>query len=144
MPPQEELKMKRMDKEVLEKFHDCLCGVSIGDGPCSCLVSWVKGLQEEADALKASLEKFSGQGKQEAPLETRQTAALPANEPKPGQHKYPRLHKVYWLLAKELRDALEDANKDQYDVLWQMTDDVCTYLEKNGDSPPPDWPEEKA
>jgi hypothetical protein len=42
----------RLTTEDLEKSHHGLCGVFIGDGPCSCLVHWVKALQEEADKLK--------------------------------------------------------------------------------------------
>ena len=48
----------RLTPEDLEKSHGGLCGVSIGDGPCSCLVQWVSGLQEEADKLKAERKGF--------------------------------------------------------------------------------------
>ncbi len=49
---------ERLTSEDLAKAHDGLCGVSIGDGPCSCLVQWVKGLQEEADKLKLERRGF--------------------------------------------------------------------------------------
>lgn len=52
--PKEKRMAKRMTDEELAKFHDGLCRVSIGDGECSCLVSWVKGLQKDSDeALQA-------------------------------------------------------------------------------------------
>lgn len=42
----------RLTPEDLSIHHDGLCGVSIGDGPCACLVHWVEALQKEADAAK--------------------------------------------------------------------------------------------
>jgi len=39
-----------------EMHHDGLCGVSIGDGPCGCLVHWVVALQKEADGVSKELE----------------------------------------------------------------------------------------
>lgn len=40
---------KRLTEEQLAAFHDGLCGLSIGDGPCSCLVQWIVGLQKDLD-----------------------------------------------------------------------------------------------
>lgn len=48
----------RLTGEELSKAHDGLCGVSIGDGPCSCLVRLVEKLQEEADKLKLEKRGF--------------------------------------------------------------------------------------
>lgn len=48
----------RLTNEELAKAHDGLCGVSIGDGPCLCLVHWVEALQEEADKLKLEKRGF--------------------------------------------------------------------------------------
>lgn len=48
----------RLSDEELEKHHDGLCGVTLKDGPCSCLVHWVKALQAETDEAKASLESI--------------------------------------------------------------------------------------
>jgi hypothetical protein len=45
----------RLSDEELEKCHDGLCGVTLKDGPCSCLVHWVQALQNEADQAKAVL-----------------------------------------------------------------------------------------
>jgi hypothetical protein len=47
----------RLTPEELARAHDGLCGVSIGDGDCSCLVRWVEGLQKDLDAA----EKLSGE-----------------------------------------------------------------------------------
>lgn len=41
----------RLTADELAILHDGLCGVAIGDGPCTCLVKWVEELQKEADAL---------------------------------------------------------------------------------------------
>lgn len=49
---------ERLTPEDLARAHDGLCGVSIGDGACSCLVHWVKALQEEADKLKLERRGF--------------------------------------------------------------------------------------
>jgi hypothetical protein len=48
----------RLTAEELAKAHDGLCGVSIGDGPCSCLVHWIEALQTEADKLKLEKRGF--------------------------------------------------------------------------------------
>lgn len=48
----------RLTPEELARSHDGMCGVSIGDGPCSCLVHWVDGLQKEADKLKIEKRGF--------------------------------------------------------------------------------------
>jgi hypothetical protein len=48
----------RLTPEELAKAHDGLCGVSIGDGPCSCLVHWIEALQGEADKLKLEKRGF--------------------------------------------------------------------------------------
>jgi len=48
----------RLTPEELSKAHDGLCGSSIGDGPCSCLVHWIEGLQTEADKLKLEKRGF--------------------------------------------------------------------------------------
>lgn len=47
---------KRMTEEELNRHHDGLCGISIGDGDCSCLVSWVRGLQTELDTAERTIE----------------------------------------------------------------------------------------
>lgn len=39
----------RLTPEELAKAHGSLCGITLGDGPCSCLVHWVEALQKEAD-----------------------------------------------------------------------------------------------
>ena len=52
----------RLTDEELEKCHDGLCGVSVGDGPCSCIVHWVKALQREADEAKAGFEDLRKRG----------------------------------------------------------------------------------
>lgn len=39
----------RLTEEELRSAHGPLCGVSMSDGPCSCLVHWVEGLQREVD-----------------------------------------------------------------------------------------------
>lgn len=51
-------KRTRLTERELDMSHDGLCGQSIGDGPCSCLVQWVKGLQKESDDAKKSLEQL--------------------------------------------------------------------------------------
>ena len=48
----------RLTPDELAKSHDGLCGVAIGDGPCTCLVHWVEGLQKEADDLKIEKRGF--------------------------------------------------------------------------------------
>lgn len=48
----------RLTPEMLANYHSGLCGISIGDGPCSCLVQWVKDLQDEADKLKIEKRGF--------------------------------------------------------------------------------------
>ncbi len=48
----------RLSPEDLAKSHDGLCGVSLDDGPCSCLVHWVEALQKEADQLKLERRGF--------------------------------------------------------------------------------------
>jgi hypothetical protein len=48
----------RLTPEELAKAHDGLCSSSIGDGPCSCLVHWIEGLQTEADKLKLEKRGF--------------------------------------------------------------------------------------
>jgi hypothetical protein len=48
----------RLTPEELAKSHDGLCGVAIGDGPCTCLVHWVERLQKEADDLKLEKRGF--------------------------------------------------------------------------------------
>lgn len=40
---------KRLTPEQLAKAHDGLCGISIGDGDCSCIVHWVSALQKDLD-----------------------------------------------------------------------------------------------
>lgn len=39
----------RLTDEELALHHDVLCAETIGDGPCTCLVHWVKALQAEVD-----------------------------------------------------------------------------------------------
>lgn len=48
----------RLTPEELARCHDGLCGVSIGDGPCSCLVHWVEALQAEAGKLIFERRRF--------------------------------------------------------------------------------------
>jgi hypothetical protein len=48
----------RLTPEELAMAHSGLCGVSIGDGPCSCLVHWVEALQAENDKLKLDRRGF--------------------------------------------------------------------------------------
>lgn len=49
---------ERLTPDDLAKAHDGLCGVSIGDGPCSCLVRWVEGLQQDVDKLRRERRGF--------------------------------------------------------------------------------------
>lgn len=51
-------KKTRLTPAELLLAHGGLCGVSIGDGPCSCLVHWVEALQAEADNLKLEKRSF--------------------------------------------------------------------------------------
>lgn len=46
----------QLTPEDLEKLHDGLCGVTLKDGPCSCLVHWVEGLQTEVKKLRHKVE----------------------------------------------------------------------------------------
>lgn len=48
----------RLTPEELSRLHDGLCGVSIGDGPCSCIVQWVVALQKEADDAKVQISEL--------------------------------------------------------------------------------------
>ena len=48
----------RLTPEELQRAHDGMCSVSIGDGPCSCLVHWVDALQKEVDELKLQRRGF--------------------------------------------------------------------------------------
>lgn len=48
----------RLTPEELARCHDGMCGVSIGDGPCSCLVLWVEELQKESDAKKIQIDEL--------------------------------------------------------------------------------------
>src|SRR5260221_172178 len=48
----------RLTLEELAMAHDGLCGISIKDGPCSCLVQWFQSLQEENDKLKIECRGF--------------------------------------------------------------------------------------
>jgi hypothetical protein len=45
----------RLTQDDLAKAHHGLCGVSLRDGPCSCLVQWVEALQQEADGALLQL-----------------------------------------------------------------------------------------
>lgn len=51
-------KKTRLTPAELLSAHDGLCGVSMGDGSCSCLVHWVEALQAEADKLKLEKRGF--------------------------------------------------------------------------------------
>ncbi len=46
----------RLTPEDLDKSHGPLCGVTLKDGECSCLVHWVEGLQAEVDELRHKVE----------------------------------------------------------------------------------------
>lgn len=48
----------RLTPEDLAKSHSGLCGVVIGDGPCSCLVQWVEGLQKDLDAANLRIRDY--------------------------------------------------------------------------------------
>lgn len=45
----------RLTKKELDLAHDGMCGITLKDGPCSCLVHWVKALQGEADLSRDQL-----------------------------------------------------------------------------------------
>lgn len=45
----------RLTPEELARAHDGLCGISIGDGDCSCLVHWVEGHQKDLDARERQI-----------------------------------------------------------------------------------------
>lgn len=47
---------KRLTEKQLAASHDGLCSVAIGDGDCTCLVQWVRGLQEENDQLQVKIQ----------------------------------------------------------------------------------------
>ena len=52
---------ERLTEEELNKFHDGLCPIAIGDGDqCRCLVHWVTALQKEADRYRRALETVQG------------------------------------------------------------------------------------
>lgn len=51
-------KKTRLTPAELLIAHSGLCGIAIGDGPCSCLVQWIEGLQKEADKLKLEKRGF--------------------------------------------------------------------------------------
>lgn len=48
----------RLTREELAIYHDLLCGLNMGEGPCTCLVARVIALQEEADKLKSERRGF--------------------------------------------------------------------------------------
>jgi len=51
-------KKTRLTAAELLLAHSGLCGIAIGDGPCSCLVRWIEALQAEADKLKLEKRGF--------------------------------------------------------------------------------------